>query len=67
MAEVLINKDKCKGCKICINFCPTKHLTLSKNLNKRGVLYIEISKDTKCIGCGSCFLMCPDSCITVLD
>jgi 2-oxoglutarate ferredoxin oxidoreductase subunit delta len=63
--EVRIKRDKCKGCSLCIFNCPTRHLTLSSDLNKRGVPYAEIKKGTTCIGCGCCFFMCPESCIVI--
>ena len=63
--EVYINKDKCKSCRLCIFYCPTKHLEMSSELNKRGVKFAKIKKATKCIGCGFCYLVCPDDCIEV--
>ena len=67
MAEVKIEKDKCKGCQLCIVNCPTKHLELSSSLNKRGVTYAKIKKGTNCTGCGFCFLICPEACIEVYE
>jgi 2-oxoglutarate ferredoxin oxidoreductase subunit delta len=67
MFQVKIEKDKCKSCSLCILYCPTKNLTVSKDLNKRGVNYVEIKEENKCIGCGFCFLMCPDGCIEIIE
>lgn len=67
MAEVKINKDSCKGCGLCIFNCPTKHLELSKDLNKKGVTYAKIKPGTKCIGCGFCFFICPETCIKIYE
>jgi 2-oxoglutarate ferredoxin oxidoreductase subunit delta len=67
MAEVTIKKDKCKGCYLCILYCPTKHLTISSQLNKRGVSFAALKEGTRCAGCGFCFLVCPESCIEVYD
>ena len=64
--KVNIDKDKCKGCQLCVFYCPVKHLSLSSQLNKRGVRFVEINKDNKCIGCGFCFFICPDICIEVM-
>ena len=63
--QVKIKKNKCKGCELCIEFCPTKHLKLSSTLNKKGVKFTQVKKNTTCIGCGFCFYICPDSCIEV--
>ena len=65
--EVMIDKDKCNGCELCIFYCPTKHLELSSNLNKNGVTFAKIKKDTKCIGCGFCFYLCPEVCIEIYE
>lgn len=65
MAQVIVDKDKCKGCELCVFYCPSKCFQLSSELNKRGVLFPEIKKGVKCVGCGICFLMCPDTCIEV--
>ncbi|UCC95682.1 MAG: 4Fe-4S dicluster domain-containing protein [Candidatus Omnitrophota bacterium] len=62
---VKIKKNKCKGCQFCIFYCPTKHLELSKDLNRRGVMYAEVKKYSRCVGCGFCFTVCPESCIEV--
>ena len=65
--EVVVAKDRCKACELCILYCPTKHLTQSLDLNKKGVKYIEIKPKTQCIGCGFCFLICPETCIEVYE
>ncbi len=67
MYEVKIEKDRCKGCGLCIEFCPQKNLEFSKDLNKRGVKYAVFNKNKKCIGCKFCYLMCPDSCIEIYE
>ncbi|MCF7916320.1 MAG: 4Fe-4S binding protein [Candidatus Omnitrophica bacterium] len=63
--EVVIEKDKCKGCGLCITYCPTKHLLFSKDLNKRGLKYAKVNQKNKCIGCGACFIVCPDVAIKI--
>ncbi|MEI8349304.1 MAG: 4Fe-4S dicluster domain-containing protein [Candidatus Omnitrophota bacterium] len=65
MGKVSITKDACKGCQLCIAFCPTKHLVLSRELNKRGVRYAKAKEETKCVACGFCFLVCPDACLEI--
>ena len=49
-----INKEWCKGCRICIEFCPKGALALNE-LEKAKLAHPE-----KCIGCGLCELYCPD-------
>ena len=67
MAETIIQKDKCKGCRLCIFFCPSKTLELSPVLNKKGVKYPKRKDGTVCTGCGFCYLVCPDACFEILD
>lgn len=58
--------EKCKGCMLCVEFCPTKILTLDKSMiNEKGYNLIKITEPDKCIGCAFCAIMCPDSVITV--
>lgn len=65
--QVKIKKDKCKGCGLCIAYCPIKHLVFSQDLNKKGRKYAEVNKENKCIGCGACFLVCPDAAIKIYE
>lgn len=39
MATIIINKDRCKGCGFCIEFCPRQVLQMSVDLNIRGIHY----------------------------
>lgn len=63
--QVAIEKDKCKGCGLCIHFCPVEFLVFSSGLNKNGVRYVAAEKEKSCLGCGNCFLICPDACIEI--
>ncbi len=66
MARVKINQDLCKGCKLCIVFCPAGSIKLSKKLNKRGIYTVKfIDKKGKCTGCAQCAIMCPEAAIEV--
>jgi len=65
MAKITINKEKCKGCLLCIAVCPKAGLKKSKQLNKRGVNYAEFLGEGVCAGCGLCAIICPDCCIEV--
>jgi len=59
-SEVIINKEWCKGCNICITFCPKDVLVLDEK-EKAIVLRPEL-----CIGCRLCELLCPDLAVTVI-
>lgn len=51
--ELKIIENWCKGCGICVAFCPTKVLDI---VNEK----VVISDIDKCIKCGLCELRCPD-------
>jgi len=58
-------EDRCKGCGICIEFCPTKALEFSKELSTKGY-YVPVLEEKKCTYCGICDLYCPDLAIMVV-
>ncbi|SHO50181.1 4Fe-4S dicluster domain-containing protein [Desulfopila aestuarii] len=60
LKELEINRDWCKGCGICVKFCPKQVLELD-NKEKATVVRPE-----DCIVCKLCELRCPDLAITVL-
>lgn len=70
MAKILgavdINRERCKGCNLCVVACPVDVLSLQpKEVNDRGYHFAFAAYPDKCIGCASCALVCPDSCIEV--
>jgi len=66
MPLVKVNKGLCKGCGLCVIYCPRKLLAGSKSLNKKGIHVISFKNNSdKCTGCGMCALICPDCAIEV--
>lgn len=64
--KVYFEAEKCKGCSLCVAFCPQHILYQDKTLlNKAGYNIIQVSEPEKCIGCAFCAMMCPDSVIRV--
>ena len=55
-----INKAWCKGCGICIAFCPKNALNL---VNGKA----EMVEGNECIRCGICENLCPDFAIYLLE
>jgi len=62
-----INSNSCKGCGLCISFCPKNVLGLSEEINARGVQYAVCIAIEECNGCGICYQMCPDAAIEVVE
>ncbi len=58
--HVVLLKDRCKGCGICVEFCPTHVLVMGHHLNPKGYHPPEIAKPEDCSGCDLCGLFCPD-------
>lgn len=51
--------ERCKGCGICVEFCPKKVLELSE-LEK-----VVVAREQDCIKCKQCEMRCPDFAIFV--
>lgn len=60
-----VRSERCKGCGLCIAFCPKECLSLSANLNPLGYTPAFLSDPDKCTGCGLCADVCPDAVIRV--
>jgi 2-oxoglutarate ferredoxin oxidoreductase subunit delta len=67
MPKLYIEDKYCKGCGICIEFCPAKILKPAQKINSRGYFPPESDEMEKCKNCGLCSLLCPDFAIVVSD
>jgi len=56
----VVRERYCKGCGICVAFCPKQVLVL-----KNGKVFPE--KPDLCIGCRMCELRCPDFAIEIKE
>ncbi len=56
---VFIKKNHCKGCELCIEFCPKSVLVRSKGFNPKGYHY-PIVTNSECINCRLCVTICPE-------
>jgi len=65
--KVVFDRDKCKGCGLCITFCPKKILAFDADVNSKGYHPAGIVDAPECIGCTSCATMCPDCCISIYE
>ncbi len=60
--KVYLIPERCKGCRLCIEFCPQDVLQESSALNAKGYHYPEIApgKEDACVHCDFCTLICPE-------
>jgi 2-oxoglutarate ferredoxin oxidoreductase subunit delta len=63
--KVTIEKNRCKGCGLCVNTCPKKVLAMSKDINDKGYFFACPENQAACTGCRFCAFMCPDVAITI--
>ena len=62
---VVIDRDRCKGCGLCIAACPHQVLAFSGDLNKSGYNVVCMENPEACVGCAFCAQTCPDIAIEV--
>ena len=65
MPKIEINKNRCKGCRLCIVTCPKKIIGMSTEFNDLGEPYAVQTDVSGCTGCAFCGWICPDSAINV--
>ena len=53
----VVDSDKCTGCGICENYCPTNAISVDT---------VAIIDESKCTGCGQCYNECPQGAITLI-
>ncbi len=60
-----INKDRCKGCGFCVEYCPKDVLELSEEFNKKGYHPPKVIAEDLCCYCQLCQSICPEYAIFV--
>ena len=68
--KIVIDRELCKGCYLCIDVCPTQSIEKESGLNKKGyqpACPVQNNEDGKkgCTGCCMCATVCPDVAIEV--
>ena len=59
--RIEISREWCKGCGICVAFCPKEALMLDES--DKAV----VKEENDCNVCGLCELLCPDLAIDIRD
>lgn len=63
--KIDIDKEFCKGCRLCVEFCPKKVIDISEALNGKGYNFACFMQEAGCTGCATCALVCPEAAIEV--
>ncbi len=56
---VIVHRELCKACGLCIASCPRKVLERGEVINSQGYPATRYTGDG-CIGCATCFYVCPE-------
>ncbi len=63
--RIEIDQALCKGCLLCISFCPKNAISESASLNASGYSPVSFQQNGECTGCAVCALVCPEVVIEV--
>ena len=68
--KINIDRERCKGCLLCMEVCPSRRISADDALNKKGYAPArfeeKIGEDEKgCTGCAQCATVCPEVAIEV--
>jgi len=63
---VVIDRERCKGCALCVGVCPQALLQMDSRYNSRGYRPVQFEDPSNlCTGCAICAVICPDVVFTV--
>lgn len=62
---VWVDEFACKGCNICVSYCPSGTIAMRYEPTSVQGVVVEILDESSCIGCKKCELYCPDFAIFV--
>ena len=63
--QVVIDRERCKGCELCRSFCPKQLIEMDTQVNAKGYCPAKMTRNDECVGCTSCALVCPDCAIDI--
>lgn len=62
---IMIDEEYCKGCLLCIHYCPKKVLDKSTRRNTKGYVVPRVERLGDCSQCKLCEYFCPELAVTV--
>jgi len=60
MGKIVINRERCKACYLCLGVCPKNAIGRDEELNSKGYYPAKFDAAKDCIGCAICARRCPD-------
>jgi len=63
--RVVVEGEKCDGCRLCTLFCPLDVLEIGAETNRRMIHYAVVASPLNCLGCEQCQRICPTAAIFV--
>ena len=66
-AYIVIQSERCKGCRFCMPVCPKGIIGPASRINQAGYIPAVVieEKADECTGCTACAIMCPDTAISI--
>ena len=62
---IVVDKERCKGCEVCVGACPSQVIAMDPGVNGKGYHFAYMEKPDDCTGCVNCAIVCPDGVISV--
>ena len=59
--------ERCKGCQLCVTYCPRGVLEMSYLFNSKGYHPPQVRHPELCVACGLCSMLCPEFAIFVVE
>ena len=63
--KLIVNETWCKGCRICVDLCPTDTLVMMESPDRWEGSIVKVANMEACNGCGICEVECPDFAISI--
>jgi 2-oxoglutarate ferredoxin oxidoreductase subunit delta len=65
--EIHVIVERCKGCLLCVTYCPRGVLEMSDLFNAKGYHPPQAREPQHCVACGLCEMLCPEFAIYAVE